>query len=137
MTPHVSLICVFLLILSVSSSQADDMSRLVLSTHVLDTSTGKPAVGVFVELYKDKEPNWVQWHNTATNTDGRIQFPFSKDSMAEGTYKLKFNVGEYYERNGKESLYPYVEIVFKVKDGEHYHIPLLLTPFGYSTYRGS
>ncbi|XP_045455040.1 probable 5-hydroxyisourate hydrolase R09H10.3 [Melitaea cinxia] len=113
------------------------MSRPVLSSHVLDISTGRPAAGVFVELYKKKDNDWTLWHNTVTSSDGRIQFPFSKDSMGAGTYKLKFNVEDHYSRSNIETLYPYVEIVFKTKDDEHYHIPLLLSPYGYSTYRGS
>ncbi|XP_034825819.1 5-hydroxyisourate hydrolase [Maniola hyperantus] len=113
------------------------MSRPVLSTHVLDVSTGKPVPGMFVELYKKRDELWTQWHNTVTNSDGRIQFPFLPESMGAGTYKLKFNVEEYYSRNSKETLYPFVEISFKTKEGDHYHIPLLLSPYGYSTYRGS
>ncbi|XP_026735404.1 uncharacterized protein LOC113499214 [Trichoplusia ni] len=113
------------------------MSRPVLSTHVLDTSTGKPASAVFVELFKKRDNTWTSWHNSMTNSDGRIQFPFTRDSMPEGTYKLLFKVGDYYKMHDKETLYPYVEIAFNTKDGEHYHIPLLLTPYGYSTYRGS
>ncbi|XP_028163878.1 5-hydroxyisourate hydrolase [Ostrinia furnacalis] len=115
----------------------EKMSRPILSTHVLDTSSGRPAAGLFVELYKQKEEKWALWHSTMTNSDGRIQFPFSNDSMSEGTYKLMFKVGDYYKCNDKETFYPYVEIVFKTKQGEHYHVPLLLSPYGYSTYRGS
>lgn len=84
------------------------MSRAVLSSHILDTSTGKPASGVRVELYK-KESSWTLWHNTATNADGRILFPFSKDSMAAGTYKLVFKVEDYYRTLNTDTLYPYVE----------------------------
>ncbi|KAJ8708514.1 hypothetical protein PYW07_010639 [Mythimna separata] len=113
------------------------MSRPVLSTHVLDTSTGSPAAGVFVELYKKKDNNWTLWHGTMTNNDGRIQFPFSNDSMAAGTYKLLFKIGDYYKMFDKETIYPTVEITFNTKDGQHYHIPLLLSPYGYTTYRGS
>ncbi|CAG5006891.1 unnamed protein product [Parnassius apollo] len=113
------------------------MSRPILSTHVLDTSTGSPAAGLFVELLKKRDDTWTLWHNTVTSGDGRIQFPFSKESMAPGTYKLKFNVEDYYKKTGKTTLYPYVEIVFNTTEGGHYHIPLLLSPYGYTTYRGS
>lgn len=113
------------------------MSRPVLSTHVLDTSTGKPSAGIFVELYKQKNDSWILWHNTTTTENGRIQFPFSNDSMSAGTYKLVFKTGDYYQKLGKETLYPFVEVTFKTIDGEHYHIPLLLSPHGFSTYRGS
>ncbi|VVC92690.1 unnamed protein product [Leptidea sinapis] len=113
------------------------MSRPVLSTHALDVSTGKPVYGLFVELYKKKDDSWIMWHNTVTSSDGRVQFPFTKDSMSAGVYKLKFKVEDYYKQWNKETLYPFVEIVFTTKEDEHYHIPLLLSPFGYSTYRGS
>ncbi|CAG9792284.1 unnamed protein product [Diatraea saccharalis] len=113
------------------------MSRPILSSHVLDTSSGRPAAGLFVELYKKKEEKWLLWHNTMTNSDGRIQFPFTKESMDAGTYKLQFKVGDYFKCVDKETFYPYVEIVFNTKEGEHYHVPLLLSPYGYSTYRGS
>lgn len=86
------------------------MSRPVLSSHVLDTSSGTPAAGLFVELYKQKDSKWTLWHSTMTNADGRIQFPFSNDSMPGGTYKLLFKVGDYYKMNDKETIYPYVEV---------------------------
>ncbi|XP_052741996.1 5-hydroxyisourate hydrolase isoform X2 [Bicyclus anynana] len=85
------------------------MSRPVLSTHVLDTSTGRPVAGIYVELYKKRDAFWTQWHNTMTSSDGRIQFPFLEESMGAGTYKLKFNVEDYYTRDHKETLYPFVE----------------------------
>lgn len=113
------------------------MSSTVLSSHVLDTSTGRPAAGLFVQLYKNKEDSWMLWHNTATNADGRIVFPFTKDSMDAGTYKLVFNVEHYYKASEKETIYPSVEIIFKTEEDQHYHIPLLLSPYGYTTYRGS
>ncbi|KAJ2944891.1 hypothetical protein O0L34_g1782 [Tuta absoluta] len=116
------------------------MSRPILTSHVLDTSAGTPGAGMFVELFKkqeSKQDSWTQWHSTTTNGDGRIQFPFSKESMAPGIYKLKFNVLDYYKSRGKETLYQYVEIVFETKEDGHYHIPLILSPYGYSTYRGS
>ncbi|CAH2057997.1 unnamed protein product, partial [Iphiclides podalirius] len=113
------------------------MSRPVLSTHVLDTSSGTPAVGLFVELYKKRGDAWTLWHSTATSGDGRVQFPFSMESMAAGTYKLNFNVEDYYKKTEKTTLYPFVEIVFNTVEGAHYHIPLLLSPYGYTTYRGS
>lgn len=86
------------------------MSQSVLSTHVLDISTGTPVSGMFVELYKQKNGTWVLWHNTATNSDGRIQFPFSNESMSEGIYKLMFKTEEHYKNLNKETLYPFVEV---------------------------
>ncbi|XP_061705056.1 uncharacterized protein LOC133516242 [Cydia pomonella] len=119
------------------SEESDQLRGKLVKIGSDTTSTGRPAVQLFTELFKQKGDSWVSWHNTVTTGDGRIQFPFTKDSMSAGTYKLKFNVGDYYTKNGKETLYPYVEIVFEVKENEHYHIPLLLSPYGYSTYRGS
>lgn len=90
------------------------MSRPILSTHVLDTSTGKPANGLIVKLFKKRDDScWTLWHNTVTSSDGRIQFPFSKDFMAVGIYKLRFNVGDYYNNLNKETLYPIVEVCKK------------------------
>jgi 5-hydroxyisourate hydrolase len=86
------------------------MSRPILSSHVLDTSNGRPAAGLFVELYKKKDDKWVLWHNTMTNSDGRMLFPFTSDSMEEGTYKLYFKVGDYFKCMDKETFYPYVEV---------------------------
>lgn len=91
------------------------MSRPILSTHVLDTAAGTPVAGLIVELYKQKETNWLSWHSGATNGDGRLQFPFTSDSMAAGTYKLRFNVEDYFGKTGKETLYPYVEVCGSIK----------------------
>lgn len=100
-----------LLFISVTAL-VSDMSRQVLSSHILDTSTGRPAAGVFVELYKKRENSWTLWHNTTTNGDGRISFPFTKESMAAGIYKLVFNVEEYYKRTETETIYPHIEVSF-------------------------
>lgn len=86
------------------------MSRPILSTHVLDTAVGSPAVGVLVELFKQRQDSWIQWHSSATSGDGRVQFPFSKESMAPGMYKLRFDVGTYYKSIGKKTIYHYVEV---------------------------
>lgn len=102
-----------------------------LSTHILDTANGKPAVGVTVHLYR--EGNLL--NTLATNADGRIPalLPASV-ALAEGTYRLVFQVAACFPA----SFFPEVIIVFEVRDASaHYHVPLLLSPFGYSTYRGS
>lgn len=112
-----------------------------LTTHILDTSKGKPAAGVTVVLYQQDpvDPVTAGWRQIVigtTNSDGRIPDLLHKDAVLEpGVYKLKFDTKEYFE--GAASFYPYVEIVFTITDNEHYHVPLLLNPYGYSTYRGS
>ena len=106
-----------------------------LSTHVLDTSLGKPAAGVSIALDRvDGSPA----HLGAAQTDnqGRAR-DIASAPLVAGTYRLRFDTGEYFARTGRETLYPEVVITFVVGDNEHYHVPLLVSPFGYSTYRGS
>ncbi|XP_053698641.1 5-hydroxyisourate hydrolase [Sabethes cyaneus] len=113
-----------------------------LSTHILDTSRGKPAPNVAISLYRetDSSTGWAKEGEGHTDSDGRYRGFFADEPTAfrVGTYKLRFEVGQYYEQLKTDTLYPFVEIVFTIKDAsQHYHIPLLLNPFGYSTYRGS
>jgi 5-hydroxyisourate hydrolase len=109
-----------------------------LTTHILDTTRGKPAQGVSIVLYSQHEDSWQELSQGITNQDGRITDLLPKDELlAFGTYKLKFLTQEYFDQLGTTTFYPFVEIVFSVQTQEHYHVPLLLNPFGYSTYRGS
>ncbi|MBK7561359.1 MAG: hydroxyisourate hydrolase [Chitinophagaceae bacterium] len=109
-----------------------------LTTHILDTTKGKPAKGVTVVLFQQHEEDWKQLTLGATNGDGRIPNLLQKDSILDpGIYKMKFGTKEYFESQGVQTFYPFVEITFTITGSEHYHIPLLITPFGYSTYRGS
>lgn len=111
-----------------------------ISTHVLDTSSGKPAVAVSVRLER-REPSgdWRRLSSAMTDPDGRCtQLLPEMEALAEGTYRLTFDIADYFAAQGVHSLYPYVEISFQVGKGEsHFHIPLLLSPYSYSTYRGS
>ena len=110
-----------------------------ITTHVLDTSVGKPAAGVGVTLEKQEGGAWKTLASGATNADGRAAELLSGGAtLAAGTYRLRFDTAAYFRARGVESFYPHVEIVFHVKDtAQHYHVPLLLSPYGYSTYRGS
>jgi 5-hydroxyisourate hydrolase len=114
-----------------------------LTTHILDTSKGKPAAGVTVVFFKKDTvyPVTADWRQIAigtTNNDGRIPDLLNKGVVLDpGMYKLKFETKEYFEAQGSPSFYPYIEIIFTISDNEQYHVPLLLNPFGYSTYRGS
>jgi 5-hydroxyisourate hydrolase len=109
-----------------------------LTTHILDTTKGKPASGVTIILYQQKNNSWTELAKGITNGDGRIPDLLSKDTILEaGFYKMKFETKSYFDKDRIASFYPYVEIVFDITAKEHYHIPLLLNPFGYSTYRGS
>ena len=108
-----------------------------LTTHVLDTSKGKPAEGITVILYLGGNDQWTEIARTKTNVDGRSPGAVNRDDLQQGIYKLRFETKDYFDKWQIETFYPYVEIVFEVGDAEHYHVPLLLNPFGYSTYRGS
>ncbi|MBC7946465.1 MAG: hydroxyisourate hydrolase [Chitinophagaceae bacterium] len=109
-----------------------------LTTHILDTSKGKPAAGVHVILCQHHRSKWTEVASGITNEDGRITNLLRKNAKMElGKYKLKFETQEYFAHQSIETLYPFIEIVFLVTTENHYHIPLLLNPFGYSTYRGS
>jgi 5-hydroxyisourate hydrolase len=109
-----------------------------LTTHILDTTLGKPAKGVTIILYRDLMDQWEEMARGVTNADGRIPDLLPKHQLLEhGSYKLRFLTGSYFNSQDIHSFYPYVDVVFEITSGEHYHIPLLLNPYGYSTYRGS
>jgi 5-hydroxyisourate hydrolase len=109
-----------------------------ITTHVLDTAKGKPAAGVRIILYELVGNEWKELGKGVTNADGRAANLLTAGKMlAQGMYKMKFETKEYFDTQGIITFYPFVEIVFDIRSGEHYHIPLLLSPFGYNTYRGS
>ncbi|SFD60864.1 5-hydroxyisourate hydrolase [Chitinophaga sp. CF118] len=109
-----------------------------ITTHILDIARGIPAQGVPVILYRQHDDYWDVVAANTTNKEGRIkEFPDQNGKLEPGNYKLKFETKEYFERNDTTSFFPFVEVVFTVSEGKHYHVPLLLSPFGYSTYRGS
>ncbi len=110
-----------------------------ITTHVLDTSLGKPAAGVAVTLEAHSGEGWKTLASGTTNADGRLRDLLPEDyKLAAGTYRLRFETAAYFRARGVEGFYPHIEITFAVKDAtQHYHVPLLLSPFGYSTYRGS
>jgi 5-hydroxyisourate hydrolase len=110
-----------------------------ITTHVLDTSVGRPAAGVPVVLEREDRDSWLVVGRGVTDQDGRL-----RSLMPEGTppgtgrYRLTFHTKSYHDRTGALAFYPVVVVVFDTAAGEsHYHVPLLLSPFGYSTYRGS
>ena len=105
----------------------------MITTHILDTSRGRPAAGVPVTLELQRESAWHVIGSGVTDADGRLR-TLTGPTIEEGTYRLTFDVASY----NAQAFFPTVAIVFAVRDaGQHYHVPLLLSPFGYSTYRGS
>ncbi len=109
-----------------------------LTTHVLDTSVGRPVKNMAVKLLQQVSDNWQAITQGVTDADGRIAdlLPPGKP-LLPGNYKLVFETGEYFVANNIKGFYPKVEIQFTVSDEKHYHVPLLINPFGYSTYKGS
>ena len=111
-----------------------------LSTHVLDTSLGAPASGLRVVLERIDEHGEVSVVGTGvTDGDGRLRdIAGGESALSPGTYRLRFDTGHYFAHGERETLYPEVAIVIGIGAGvQHYHVPLLLSPFGYTTYRGS
>ncbi len=109
-----------------------------ITSHVLDTSRGLPAAGVPVSLEIDNSGIWERLALTHTDADGRLPVPFLSHPIEAARYRLTFNTSAYFAEQKIEAFYPYVQIAFEVRNPEvHHHIPLLLSPFGYTTYRGS
>jgi 5-hydroxyisourate hydrolase len=110
----------------------------MISTHVLDTSVGRPAPDIGVLLEIEGPPGaWKDIARGITDKDGRIAKLFA-GPLVEGNYRLRFDVDRYFALQRVPSFSPFVDITFHVEDTQqHYHVPLLLSPFGYSTYRGS
>jgi 5-hydroxyisourate hydrolase len=110
-----------------------------ITTHVLDTSKGKPAAGIAIVLEElTKSNHWIGRGKGETNADGRLpDLLASEVKLDRGIYRLLFDTASYFKIQGIQSFYPSVMITFEVTDHAHYHVPLLLNPYGYSTYRGS
>jgi 5-hydroxyisourate hydrolase len=106
---------------------------------VLDTARGRPAQGVWVVLERVEDGTPSPLARGVTDADGRLRELLPDDVPLEpGTFRLVFDTGRYFAGQGVQSFYPEVAVVFQVRDaGQHHHVPLLLSPFGYSTYRGS
>ncbi len=112
----------------------------MISTHVLDTSTGRPAAGLKVSLEALSAGNgWTQVAWGTTDDDGRIRelLPMG-GTLDQRRYRMVFDTLAYFQRRGVKAFYPVVVVVFEIAEpADHHHVPLLLSPFGYSTYRGS
>lgn len=113
--------------------------RSPITTHVLDTARGEPAMGVPVRLEKQLAGgSWRLIGKGTTDPDGRCAGLLPPEyPVDDGVYRLSFDTGAYFKLLKKDAFYPFVEVSFQVRDRRHHHVPLLLSPFGYSTYRGS
>ena len=109
-----------------------------ITTHILDTHLGRPAEGITIALLRGENDEWTEIARGVTNTDGRITNLLKNNILlTRGIYMLRFATKDYFDKRQVPTFYPYIDIIFDVDNNEHYHIPLLLSPFGYSTYRGS
>jgi len=110
-----------------------------ITTHVLDTSLGKPASGVPIVLeLQIADGKWKKLGHGVTDADGRVTNLLGTNALQSGTYRLTFDTGTHFKARGMQGFYPQVIITFEVTNSlEHHHVPLLLSPYGYSTYRGS
>jgi 5-hydroxyisourate hydrolase len=110
-----------------------------ITTHVLDTARGRPAAGLAVVLEREQAGAWREIGRGVTDADGRIKALLAPGtSLAAGVHRLTFDTGAYFAGQGVAAFYPEVQVVFTIADAaQHHHVPLLLSPFGYSTYRGS
>jgi 5-hydroxyisourate hydrolase len=110
-----------------------------ISTHVLDLTRGKAAAGMVVRLSREADGQWTEVSKRTTDTDGRVKNMLREhETLESGRYRLHFETAAYFRGQGIEAFHPFAEIAFEVRRAdEHYHVPLLLTPHGYSTYRGS
>lgn len=124
------------LITTVSFAQKNSYQ---LSSHILDVSKGTPAAGVSIKLEKQNEhtKTWQFVDQKTTDKNGRITDFLNSEKANLGIYKLTYLVSDYFKNNNTESFYPFIEVVFQIKDSNHYHVPITLSAYGYSTYRGN
>lgn len=111
-----------------------------ISTHVLDTTVGRPAEGVLIKLERNRPgEGWTLVAESVTDSSGRVgQLIPPTDHLHLGVYRLRFDVETYFADQGLNAFFPEVSIQFEIRDDmSHYHVPLLLSPYGYTTYRGS
>ncbi|TDE07740.1 hydroxyisourate hydrolase [Flavobacterium sandaracinum] len=114
-------------------------NRYQLSSHILDVSSGTAAIGVpvILEKYDESTKIWSFVEEKITDKNGRITDFLNYKESKNGIYKLRFLVADYFKSKKIESFYPFVEVVFQIKDTNHYHVPITLSGYGYATYRGN
>ena len=129
----------FVLFLAFANSSFAQEVKYQLSSHILDITSGKPAKEVKITLSKqDKSGVWTTVDEKYTDANGRVGNFIKQDGKNHtGIYRLTFHTKPYFEKNKQSTFYPFIEVVFELTDNEHYHVPITVSPFGYSTYRGS
>ncbi|EEG7921350.1 hydroxyisourate hydrolase [Salmonella enterica] len=125
--------------LAATSERSATPMKNPISVHVLNLKTGIPSEGVTVVLDKKEGDRWVKLNSAVTSTDGRINALYpAGEEINPGDYRVTFETGKYYAAHNEDTFFPEIPVIIHVpKAGEHYHVPLLLSQYGYSTYRGS
>lgn len=128
-----------ILLATLSTATFAQKTTFQLSSHILDVSKGEPASGVTIKLekYNEQTKIWTLTDEKITDKNGRITDFLSSEKPNIGIYKLTYFTADYFKRTNTESFYPFIEVVFQIKDGNHYHVPITLSAYGYSTYRGN
>ncbi|CCZ47157.1 5-hydroxyisourate hydrolase [Bacteroides sp. CAG:661] len=133
------IIWILLVAWTCSATAIAQQANYQLSSHILDINRGQPASGVKISLSKLQDNHtWQMIDEKLTDENGRV-----KDFLEEGTtdhrgiYKLTYHISPYFESLHQSSFYPFIEVVFEIKDNKHYHVPITLSPYSYSTYRGN
>jgi 5-hydroxyisourate hydrolase len=109
-----------------------------ITTHVLDTARGRPAAGMRVTLEAKADDGWAPVGGGVTDADGRVPGLVPEGALRAGVHRVTFFTGDWFAAEGTKGFYPVVTVTCQIDDpSAHYHIPLLLSPYGYSTYRGS
>lgn len=123
----------------VSAMMFAQENKFQLSSHILDISKGMPAsdVSIRLEKYNEEAKTWSFVDEKITDKNGRVPDFLKSDKSNLGIYKLTFYVSDYFKKNNIESFYPFIDVVFQIKDQNHYHVPITLSAFGYGTYRGN
>lgn len=130
-----------LLIAALVEAQTKEVSsprKSPITTHVLDTASGAPGAGIPIALERQIQGQWKILGRGETDRQGRLDSLHPQTALEAGIYRLIFDTGAYFQARGQKTFFPRVEVTFQIeKTDEHYHVPLLLSPFGFSTYRGS
>ena len=128
-----------LLFTAVATASYSQNNAYQLSSHILDISNGTAAIGVPVVLEKYDETTkiWSYVDEKTTDKNGRIIDFLNYKETKKGIYKLRFLVSDYFKNKNTDSFYPFIEVVFQIKDTNHYHVPITLSSYGYATYRGN
>ena len=134
-----SLIALFAVLISAFSFGQTKEVTYQLSSHILDVSKGIPAPGVTIQLekYSNQTKMWTVVDKKVTDKNGRVGDFLSNEKSNLGIYKLTYMTSPYFKSMNTESFYPWVEVVFEITNKDHYHVPITLSAYGYSTYRGN